>query len=164
MMYRSSIFLILLVLGQSVLARPPQYSPDLQASRPQTLPLTDLTVVTASHKVVKLKVQTALMPEQQEIGLMWRKSMPRNEGMLFVFPEARQATFWMRNTLISLDLLFIQSDGRIVNIAARATPLSEVYIPSKGRVIAVLEIGGGRARALRLKVGQRVCHATLTPC
>jgi uncharacterized protein len=131
---------------------------------PQSLPLTDLYLAIAPAKPHRIKVQTVLTPQQQETGLMWRKSMPADEGMLFVFPEAKQATFWMRNTLIPLDLVFIRSDGTIANVAAKATPLSLETIPSKGRVIAVLELVGGRAKTLGVKSGQRVCHATLPAC
>jgi uncharacterized protein len=150
--------------GEMCLADGGGLIPPITAGMPQTLPLTDLTVILNRGRKYRFKVQTAISPEQQETGLMWRKSLPPREGMLFVFPEPKLATFWMHNTLASLDLIFIRADGSIANISARATPMSDALIPSKGRVVAVLEIAGGRARAIGLKSGDHVCHATLAPC
>jgi uncharacterized protein len=153
-----------LLFGQACQAEAPFDAQQLAVGQPQAMPLSDLVLNIGPGKRHRFRVQTALTPSQQETGLMWRKSMPADEGMLFVFPEAKQATFWMRNTLISLDLIFIRADGTIANIAARAKPLSLETIPSKGRVIAVLELVGGRAKALGVKPGQRVCHVTLATC
>ncbi len=139
-------------------------TPSVEAGVPQTLTLTPLQVRRSTGEARSFQVQVARTPEQQEVGLMWRKALPRREGMLFVFPEAKQATFWMRNTLIGLDLIFIRSDGTIANIAAHAKPLSLDMIPSRGRVIAVLEIGAGRAKTMGIRAGQQVCHADLPPC
>ncbi len=150
--------------AQTGIARDMRVIPSVEAGAPQTLPLIPLQIRRLAGKETGFDVQVARTLEQQEVGLMWRKRLPRREGMLFIFPEAKQATFWMRNTLISLDLIFIRSDGSIVNIAANAKPLSLDMIPSKGRVIAVLEIGGGQAKALGIRAGQQVCHADLPPC
>jgi uncharacterized protein len=131
---------------------------------PQMLPLTDLTVVDGRRRTHKFKVQVARTPEQQEIGLMWRRKLPANEGMLFVFPQPKLASFWMRNTPTSLDLIFIRSDGTVANIEARAKPQSLDLIRSKGYVVAVLEVVAGKAKQLGLSTGDRVCHADLPPC
>ena len=82
---------------------------------------------------------SALTPQQQEQGLMYRRALPADAGMLFVFPEDHVATFWMRNTLIPLDMLFIAADGRIADIHERAVPLSEATISFE-------RAGQGRAR------------------
>jgi uncharacterized protein len=133
-------------------------------NRPQSLPLTRLVILTGKLVPKRFLVQVARTPEQQETGLMWRKAMPHQEGMLFVFPTAKPATFWMRNTLLPLDLLFVRSDGTIANIAPNAKPKSLELLSSRGHVIAVLEIAGGRAKKLGVKAGDRVCHAELPPC
>lgn len=103
-------------------------------------------------------VEIADTPRSREIGMMWRTEIPRGTGMLFDFKTPEQATFWMENTLVSLDLIFIRADGRIANIASNAQPFSRALIPSDGAVLAVLEIGGGEARRLGLAAGQRVTH------
>jgi uncharacterized membrane protein (UPF0127 family) len=104
------------------------------------------------------KVEIADTDRSREIGMMWRTSVPRGTGMLFDFKRSEPATFWMENTLVSLDLIFIRADGTIANIAANAQPLSRAIIASNGPVLAVLEIGGGEARRLGLAPGQKVSH------
>ncbi len=141
----------------------PLHARDLPADsqkQAQKLPLTPLSVI-ASGKTHHFKVQVARTPAQQETGLMFRRSMPANEGMLFVFPAPKEATFWMENTPLPLDLLFIRSDGTIANIAASAKPMSRDFIPSVGRVVAVLELNGGVAARNRIAPGDRVVHADL---
>ncbi|MFM1976611.1 MAG: hypothetical protein RL145_1457 [Pseudomonadota bacterium] len=108
-------------------------------------------------------VEMADTPRSREIGMMWRTAVPRGTGMLFDFKTPEPATFWMENTLVSLDLIFIRPDGRIANIAANAQPLSRALIPSDGPVLAVLEIGAGESRRLGLAPGQRVNHRIFAP-
>jgi uncharacterized membrane protein (UPF0127 family) len=93
---------------------------------------------------------------QQETGLMFRKVVAPNSGMLFDFGKDGPVSFWMKNTLIPLDMLFIKGDGRVARIAANAKPLSTDAIPSYEPVRAVLEIAGGRAAELGLKPGDLV--------
>jgi uncharacterized membrane protein (UPF0127 family) len=109
------------------------------------------------------KVEMADTPRSREIGMMWRTQVARGTGMLFDFKKQEAATFWMENTLVSLDLIFIRADGRIANIAANAAPLSRALIPSDGAVLAVLEIGAGESRRLGLAAGQRVTHRIFAP-
>jgi uncharacterized membrane protein (UPF0127 family) len=92
-------------------------------------------------------------------GLMMVKSLPKNRGMLFLFDAPQVAVFWMKDTLIPLDLLFIARDGRVIRIVERATPLSESQIDSMGVVGAVLELAGGTSARLGIKPGDRVHHA-----
>ena len=87
---------------------------------------------------------------------MFRKSLTPNAGMLFDFGKEQEESFWMKNTLIPLDMLFIKANGRIARIAANAKPLSTDGIPSYEPVRAVLEIAGGRAAELGLKPGDLV--------
>ena len=102
------------------------------------------------------RVEIARSGEEQAQGLMFRTAMGANEGMIFPMEPARQAGFWMKNTVISLDLVFIGPDRRIESIAANAVPYSLSPISSKANVSAVLELNGGRAAQLGLAAGDRV--------
>ncbi len=103
-------------------------------------------------------VEMATTPEQQAQGLMFRKELPEGQGMLFDFRQEQEATFWMKNTYVSLDMIFIRADGRIHRIAANTTPLSEALVSSGGPVRAVLEVVAGTARKLGIVPGDRVAH------
>ena len=91
-------------------------------------------------------------------GLMYRKSLPEGTGMLFDFKRDQDVSFWMQNTYIPLDMLFIRGDGRILRIQENAEPLSTKLIPSGGPVRAVLEVIGGTTRKLGIAAGDRVAH------
>ena len=112
-----------------------------------------ITILRADGQKVDLDVEIADTPELRTIGLMFRKSMPENAGMLFLFDREEPRAFWMKNTLIPLDMIFVRRDGSIVNIAEKAIPHNETPVPSTGPAIAVLEINGGRAAELGLKAG-----------
>jgi hypothetical protein len=90
---------------------------------------------------------------------MHRESMPADHGMVFDFKQDQPVAMWMRNTRIPLDMLFIDRDGRVVNIHARAVPFDETSIHSDGPVRGVLELNGGTAARLGLKAGDVVRHA-----
>lgn len=105
------------------------------------------------------RVEVARTSRQQDIGMMFRRSVGANEGMLFPFQEPKWASFWMKNTLIPLDLIFIRQDGSIARIAANAEPRSLRPIGVSESVAAVLEIGGGRAAELGIVEGDRVSWA-----
>jgi len=107
----------------------------------------------------RFSIELAITPQQQEQGLMYRQSLPANAGMLFVFPETQAAVFWMKNTLIPLDMLFVAPDGRIADIHERAVPMSEANIVSKVPVKAVLEVNGGTVARLGIKDGDVVHYA-----
>ena len=91
-------------------------------------------------------------------GLMFRKSLPEGTGMLFDFKTEQDVAFWMKNTYIPLDMIFIRADGRILRIAENAEPMSTRQIPSGGPVLAVLEVIAGTARKLGIAPGDRVAH------
>jgi uncharacterized protein len=93
---------------------------------------------------------------RQTQGLMFVRDLPADRGMLFIEQAARPMTFWMKNTYIDLDMLFIAADHRIVKIAPRAAPLSLATISSDAPVIAVLEIKGGEAARRGIRVGEQV--------
>ncbi len=104
------------------------------------------------------QIELATTPEQKSQGLMFRRSLAPDGGMLFIYPSVRTITMWMRNTLIPLDMVFIAADGRIVKVAQRTVPMSLATISSDGPAKAVLEVNGGTAARLGLKPGDRVLH------
>lgn len=114
--------------------------------------------VTTAKGTTKFMVEIADTEETRNRGLMYRKSLAPDKGMLFDFKTPREAAFWMRNTLIPLDIIFITQDGRILTIARNAVPHSEVPIPSGGVIRGVLELAGGRAAQLGIYPGDRVKH------
>jgi len=91
-------------------------------------------------------------------GLMFVRSLDADRGMLFLFDEPRYASFWMQNTHVSLDLLFVAADGRILNIVERATPLSTDPLLSRGPAAMVLEVLGGTSERLGIRPGDRLVH------
>ena len=101
-------------------------------------------------------VELATNDAERERGLMFRKALPEGHGMLFDFDREQPVSFWMHNTYIPLDMIFIRADGRILRIAENAEPLSDRLIPSGGPVRAVLEVIGGTARKLGIAPGDRV--------
>lgn len=101
-------------------------------------------------------VEMARTPAQQERGLMNRHALAPDAGMLFPFDPPRPASFWMRNTLIPLDMVFIRPDGSIARVAANTVPMSEAPVAVAEPLTAVLEIRGGRAAELGIREGDRV--------
>jgi uncharacterized protein len=114
--------------------------------------------IVSRNGVHPFAVELALTPEQQAQGLMFRKELPEGQGMLFDFQREQQTAFWMKNTFVSLDMIFIRADGRIHRIAANTVPLSETLVPSNGPVRAVLEVVAGTTRKLGIAPGDRVAH------
>lgn len=132
-----------------------------QAQERQAFTSEPLTIETASGKTHDFVAELALDDAQRAQGLMFRKSMPSENGMLFDFGEARAVAMWMRNTLIPLDMLFIGSDGRITHIHENAVPHSEAIISSRGPVKFVLELNGGTAKRSGIKPGDMVRSAQI---
>ena len=97
-------------------------------------------------------------PEMRAQGLMYREELAPDAGMLFDFKESRPVSFWMRNTLNPLDMIFITEEGLVANVHAQARPHDPTSIPSDGPVMFVLEIPGGRAAELGIAAGDRVIH------
>lgn len=122
---------------------------------------TPLTVETAEGQSHSFQVELALTDSQRARGLMYRKELEQEHGMLFIFKGEGRRSFWMRNTYIPLDIIYVRADGSIVNIIANATPLSEEPRPSTGPARAVLEIQGGLAEKLGIKPGDIVRHTLL---
>src|SRR5918994_27212 len=103
-------------------------------------------------------VEMAVSPAQRSQGLMFRESLAEDRGMLFDFGRPQRATMWMRNTYVPLDMLFIDADGQITQIAANTQPLSDAVIASREPVRAVLELRGGVSAKLGIRPGDRVIH------
>lgn len=118
-------------------------------------PLLPLLIRTAKGEH-RFQVEVALTPQEQEQGLMFRKSLDDDGGMLFPMNPPRTASFWMKNTLIPLDLLFVRTDGTIAFLKSNATPYSREPISAGIPVAAVLELRGGRAAELGIGEGDRV--------
>lgn len=120
------------------------------------LPKEKLVIVTRDGKRHEFNVEMALTPDQQTIGLMFRPSVPADGGMLFDWGSPRASQMWMRNTISSLDMLFINADGTIRTIAERTVPQSLATIDSRGPVRGTLELAAGTAERLDIRVGDRV--------
>ncbi len=116
-------------------------------------------VVTTAKGERRYVVEVARTDEEQSRGLMFRESLAPDAGMLFPFRTPRRAVFWMRNTLIPLDIIFIRRDGTIARIAEMTTPLSLDPVDAGEEVVAVLEIAGGGARAAGIQAGDTVSWA-----
>jgi uncharacterized membrane protein (UPF0127 family) len=123
-----------------------------------TFQKSSLVVVTASREI-KFEVELALNDAERSRGLMYREKLGPYDGMLFDFHQDAPVSFWMKNTLIPLDMVFIAGDGTIKHVHANAVPLSTDAIPSQFPVRAVLEINGGSARLLGIKPGDKVKHS-----
>ena len=122
-----------------------------------SLPVETITIDTKSGPH-SFSVEVAADDESRERGLMYRTAMAPDAGMLFDFHTPQSVAFWMENTVLPLDMLFVKSDGTIARIKANATPYSRENIPSGEPVQLVIELNGGRAAALGIVEGARV-HA-----
>ena len=130
--------------------------------KPAKLPTESLEIRT-QHGPVRLKVEIAGDENSREYGLMFRKHMADDHGMIFDFPDVQPRSFWMKNTLIPLDMLFVGADGRIVSIAKQAKPLDETAVGSYFPARAVIEINGGLAEKLGIQAGDQVQDARVFP-
>jgi uncharacterized membrane protein (UPF0127 family) len=111
----------------------------------------------------RFTVEVADEPAERAQGLMNRESMPRSAGMLFLYEAPQRATFWMRNTLIPLDMIFMDETGTVTHIHENAIPLDETTIDGGAGVLAVLEINGGLSGAIGIDVGSELRHPGLDP-
>jgi hypothetical protein len=120
--------------------------------------LETLSISTQGGQKQTFKVEVARNDADRAQGLMFRRSMPADQGMLFDFARVEPVSMWMQNTYLPLDMLFIRADGTIARIAANTEPLSTRTIPSGEPVLAVLELNAGTAAKLGIKPGDRVEH------
>jgi uncharacterized membrane protein (UPF0127 family) len=112
-------------------------------------------------EAIPVAVELATTPDARQLGLMYRDALAAGDGMLFVFPDVAPRSFWMQNTKIPLDILFIADDGRIVNIQERTTPFSTKGLPSSEPVRFVLEVPGGFTDEHGVDAGDRVSLGSL---
>lgn len=157
---------LILALAAAALAltacssRGPEGANGAVAAQPSLHPVSGLPVIplTVTHagKRHTFRVELARTREEQARGLMFRTAMGPDEGMIFPVEPPRPLSFWMKNTVLSLDIIFIGTDGRILNIAANTTPYSEESVPSAGLASGVLELNAGRAAELGLAPGDKV--------
>lgn len=125
------------------------------------LPVSSLRIAARDGRLRDFQVEVAASAPSRATGLMNRKAMPQGKGMLFIFPRPKEVMMWMKDTLIPLDMLFIDTDGRVINIAENAKPMDETIIPSRGISAYVLELAGGEARRLHLSPGDKVSGPAL---
>jgi uncharacterized membrane protein (UPF0127 family) len=134
---------------------------DGQQDKKAQLPHESLEISTKAGVHV-FAVEVAMTEEEKQHGLMFRRSVPEFTGMLFDFKDDGPRSMWMKNTYVSLDMIFIQSDGRIGSIAENTEPESEKIIRSGGPARAVLEVVAGTARKLGIAPGDRIASPTLS--
>jgi uncharacterized membrane protein (UPF0127 family) len=127
------------------------------AARLRAAELQTLAVIT-KNTTHQFMVEVALTEAEQARGLMYRRELPMGFGMLFGFVRQQPVSFWMKNTYVPLDIIFIRADGRIRRIVANTKPLSERRIASGGPVRGVLEVLAGSAERLNIRPGDRVVH------
>ncbi|HEU4876280.1 MAG TPA: DUF192 domain-containing protein [Sphingomicrobium sp.] len=123
---------------------------------PAGLEQVPLTITTAAGKVHRFIVEVARTEAQQAQGLMNRQTLAPDRGMIFPYATPTMAAFWMKNTLIPLDMIFIRADGTIARIEANTVPLSLDPVPAGEPVGAVLELAGGRSAELGIAAGDKV--------
>ncbi|MGC2787506.1 MAG: DUF192 domain-containing protein [Roseiarcus sp.] len=141
----AAAFAFVLVLAASV-------GVTAQGAEPDSL---EIVTSTGRHA---FQIEIANNDATRERGLMDRRYMAADHGMLFEFDREAPVAFWMKNTYIPLDMIFIAPSGAVTHIVADAEPLSERVIPSGGPCLAVLELNGGTAASIGLKVGDKVHH------
>lgn len=117
-----------------------------------------ITIETQAGPLYAIDVELALTKKQQAQGLMHRESLDSDKGMIFFFPKESIRSFWMKNTLIPLDMIFIDKTGKIVHIHSNARPLDETHITTPKPALAVLEINGGQSDKWNIKAGDKIIH------
>lgn len=137
----------ILVVAGCVLASAPAGAASLQP----------LEIVT-KNGVQVFSVEMATTEEEKQTGLMYRKELADGKGMLFDFNPEQEVSMWMKNTYVSLDMIFIRADGRILRIAENTEPMSTKIISSRGPARAVLEVVAGTAQKYGIRPGDRVGH------
>lgn len=166
---RTLLLIAALILAALAIFFAPRFSgqakraPAPIARAQDTLPQATLLITRKDGKKLPFTVEIASTEQQQETGLMYRTHLNENEGMLFPAEKAYPRTMWMKNTLIPLDLLFIDAKGRIVTIIERAEPESETFLESGVPVQQVLELRGGMVQAYGIKIGDHATRSEAEP-
>jgi uncharacterized protein len=118
----------------------------------------DVATLRGPHGIARFSVELATDPVSRAQGLMFREVLPRFSGMLFVYENVEEASFWMKNTLIPLDMIFLDASGTVISVHSHAMPGDLTPIPSQGAVRAVLEVNGGLAESLAIAPGAVMQH------
>ena len=154
------LFLPLLLILPACSPQAAERAPSAGAQQPAVHPVSGLAVipltVTSLGKTHTFRVEIARSPQEQAQGLMFRTEMGPDEGMLFPYDPPRVLSFWMKTTVLPLDLVFIGPDYRGITVAADAVPYSEESILSDAPAIATLELNAGRAKELGIVAGAKV--------
>jgi uncharacterized membrane protein (UPF0127 family) len=145
----------LLLLSMLAVPLAARAQPEPAGPQPE-LPKEKLVIVTRDGAQHVFNVEMALKPDQQIVGEMFRKSVPEDGGMLFDWGAPRESQMWMKNTLVPLDMVFVNADGTIRSIAEDTVPESLATIDSRGPVRATLELAGGVTAKLNIRVGDKV--------
>jgi hypothetical protein len=155
------LFLFLSIFAATLWIALPGSAGPAMAQEPQLgLPVEDL-VIQSGDKEHRFEAEVASTDKQRSKGLMFRKEMPEQRGMLFLFEGEGDRYFWMKNTPLPLDIIFIDASGAIVSIADNTTPFSEDVIPSLGPAKFVFEINAGLAEKLEISAGDAVISPSL---
>jgi len=149
--------LVLLLCAPAFPGRTKAAGASASAAAKMTVEPLEIVTATGAHR---LRVEVARTPDQREKGLMFRTSLPADGGMLFDFHDERPVSMWMKNTPLSLDMIFVSRAGRVVSMALGAEPFSERVISSGGPALAVIELAAGVAQRLSIAVGDTVKHPT----
>ncbi|MBN9081566.1 MAG: hypothetical protein BGP04_11515 [Rhizobiales bacterium 62-17] len=147
------------VIGLSALATPlstPAFAQAAAVQEEANLEPLTITTATGAHK---FSVEVMRTDEQRARGLMFRRYMPADRGMLFDFKSEQPVMMWMKNTYLPLDMVFISRNGTVINVAENTEPLSERTIPSARPAFAVLELNAGAARKIGLKPGDKIANS-----
>lgn len=122
--------------------------------------LSDLTIGSGAN-AVSFEVETAVSNKEMSLGLMFRKSLPINQGMIFMITPPKMISMWMKNTYIPLDMIFVNDENKISGIIEKTKPLSEDFIYSPEKTKAVIELNGGAVKKYKLRKGAIVKHRLL---
>lgn len=153
----------LLLLLSACVAQSPTTSPESTTPSESTPESLTPVIFETDRGPVRFVAEVVDTPAGRQKGLMFRESLPEMTGMLFVFPNESQRSFWMKNTLIPLDMIFIRSDKTVLGIVENAEPQTESSRSVPGASQYVLELIGGSAQRYRLEAGQSVKFATVLP-
>jgi len=154
-----SAVLALFIVGTAV---PSSFAAQAAGQQSMAFDSEPLSIASSKGQVHEFTVELALTPPQLELGLMYRDKMPADHGMLFDFGTSRPVMMWMKNTMLPLDMLFLDQKGVVTHIQENAVPYSEAIINSGGPVAYVIELNAGVVKKLGLAVGDRVTSATIS--
>ncbi|MCV2889924.1 DUF192 domain-containing protein [Ruegeria aquimaris] len=143
-MLRAALFFLAIILSAPAFA--------LEACRD------DVVFVQGEETELRFSIEVAATQQDRSRGLMFREHLPRSAGMLFVFERPQRVAFWMKNTLIPLDMIFVDQFGEVTRVHSNAIPHDETAIPGGDDVFAVLEINGGLAASYGISAGARLRH------